>query len=92
MAFTINKKRLESLTTAQQGVVRMAAKQALEHGNNESRALTRKAYAILKEKGMIYNEMNTAPVAQAVRPMYDEFITKNGGKEFIDLVISLRDK
>jgi tripartite ATP-independent transporter DctP family solute receptor len=92
MAFTINKKRLEGLTAAQQDVVRTAAKQALEHGNKESRALTRKAYAILKEKGMIYNEMNTAPVAQAVKPMYDEYISKNGGKEFIDLVISLRDK
>lgn len=41
---------------------------------------------------MIYNEMDTTPVAKAVRPMYDEYVTKNGGKEFIDLVISLRDK
>jgi len=92
MAFSINKKRLEALTPAQQQLIHTAAKEALEHGNKESRALTRKAYTILKEKGMIYNEMDTTPVAKAVRPMYDEYVTKNGGKEFIDLVNSLRDK
>jgi tripartite ATP-independent transporter DctP family solute receptor len=92
MAFSINKKRLEALTPDQQKVVLAAAREALDYGNKESRALTRKAYAILKEKGMVYNEMDTAPVAKVVRPMYDEYVTKNGGKELIDLITAARDR
>lgn len=41
---------------------------------------------------MVYNEMDTAPVAKVVRPMYDEYVTKNGGKELIDLITAARDK
>lgn len=92
MGFTMSRRTLQGLTADQQKVLDAAAREALLHGNKESRALTRKAYSLLREKGMIYNELDTAPLARAVRPMYDEYVKKNGGKEFIDLVLSLRDR
>lgn len=91
MALTMNKKFFDGLTAPQRAAVDNGAKAALEYGNKESRALTAKAYDVLRDKGAIINEIDTAPLVQRVAPMYDEFAEKNGGKEFIVLVQKLRD-
>jgi len=92
MAVTMNRKLFEALTPAQQKVVLAGSKEAIDYGNRESRDLTSKAYVILKDKGLVINQVDTAPLAKAVQPMYDEFVKKSGGKPFIDLVLAARDK
>ncbi len=91
MAFTVNKKTYDSLTPEQKALIDQAGRTALEFGNRESRALAAKGYEVLKQRGIQINELDTKPLAEAVKPMYAEFVEKNGGKEFVDLTLKLRD-
>jgi TRAP-type transport system periplasmic protein len=92
LAFTMNKKLYDGLTAPQRKAVEEAAKVALEFGNQRGRDQTANTYETLRQKGIEINELDTAPLLKAVAPMYDEFVQKNGGKEYIDMVAGLRDK
>lgn len=92
MMLTINKKVFEALSPAQRTAVQKAAREGLGAGNREASELAAKAYGLLREKGLVVNEIDPAPMAAKVRPMYEEFVKKNGGQEFFELVRSVRDR
>lgn len=92
MLFIINKKKYNSLTPEQKKAADKAAEAGLALGTEESKKLAAQAYKILKEKGNTINEMDTAPLVEAVKNMYQEFVKREGGgQEFIDLVRSYRN-
>jgi tripartite ATP-independent transporter DctP family solute receptor len=92
MMLTMNRKLHESLSPAQQALVAKAARDGLSAGNKEAKELAEKAYGLLREKGIVVNEIDPTPLARTIQPMYEEFVKKNGGKEFFDLVRSARDR
>jgi tripartite ATP-independent transporter DctP family solute receptor len=88
----INNKVYRSLSPEQKKVADKAAEAALARGTDESKKLAAQAYKVLQEKGNVIYEMDTAPLVKAVEGMYEEFVKKEGGgRDFIDLVRSLRD-
>ncbi|WP_110677828.1 DctP family TRAP transporter solute-binding subunit [Salinicola sp. RZ23] len=86
LALVMNKQRFDSLTPAQQQIVRNAAADATRMQRSMNIQRSESMVQQLKQKGMQVNrDVDTAAFQQAVQPVWDKFIEAHG-KAMIDAI------
>lgn len=86
--FGINEALLNNLPADYQQIIKEAAEEAKNYERQVHEELDNTNIEVLKEKGMLITEVDTAAFVEAVQPVYDEYAPQIG-QDLIDAILAV---
>ncbi|MHA7819857.1 MAG: TRAP transporter substrate-binding protein [Erythrobacter sp.] len=88
--FVMSKASWDDLSPADRTIVRQAATQSVPHMRTLWDRQVARSKAIILASGVEVNEVDTAPFAEAMTGMWDDFIDDARQRDLVDRIVSLR--